>query len=179
MARPGPALEHGGQRTGLDGDLGLSGPPRVDLVHCRREDDVGTLAGTHLEVGLEGAWIAVEILRGPELQRVDEDRGDDRAGAAPRASDPEQAGVTLVQRAHGGHKDDPSSPATPGPQVRHCLHAFHDFRSLDSKTAAPSTNKLAFTAAITAKLRMTTGHATSSANTRAQAAMCFVSKRWS
>ena len=54
---------------------------RVDLLDRRGEHDVDALALAHAEVGLERARVAVEVLAGPELERVDEDRGDDRAVA--------------------------------------------------------------------------------------------------
>jgi hypothetical protein len=64
-----------------------------------------------IEVGLERAGVAVQILGGPELQRVHEDRGDQVLGALAGLA--QQAGVPLMQRAHGhddGHSAGEAAP---------------------------------------------------------------------
>ena len=76
VAGPDLALEHVRERSGLDGHRRLLGPARVDLLDGRGEDDVDALLLADLEVEVEGARVAVEVLAGAELERVDEHRGD-------------------------------------------------------------------------------------------------------
>ena len=104
MAGPDGALEHRAQRARVDGHADRAG--RVDLVDRRVEDDVGALLGQRGEVGVPGARVAVEVLAGAELGRVDEDRDDD--GGRALAGGADQRPVALVQRAHG------RAPARPG-----------------------------------------------------------------
>ena len=70
------------QRPGLDGDLRLAAG--VDLVDRRGEHDVDVLGRADLEVGVERARVAVEVLACAELHRVDEDRDDEGVAAASR-----------------------------------------------------------------------------------------------
>ena len=69
-------------------------------------------ARADLEVGLERARVAVEVLVRAELQRVHEDGGEHaiaRRSCAPRIS----VRVALVQRAHRHHDGDAARPAQP------------------------------------------------------------------
>ena len=59
-------------------------------------------------VGFLIAWIALEVLCGAELGRVDEDRGDDDIVlAAGRFAERDVAGM---ERAHCGHEPDALAP---------------------------------------------------------------------
>ena len=65
-------------------------------------------ARSSCEIGVEGPRIGVEILAGPELQRIDEDRHHhDRSGHPLGGAD--QREVAFVQRTHGGHQHHPAS----------------------------------------------------------------------
>ena len=57
-------------------------PPGYISSTAGREHHVHALLAADREVGVEGARVAVEVLAGPELQRVDEHRHDDGVGAA-------------------------------------------------------------------------------------------------
>src|SRR5690606_39706659 len=102
-AGPGGAFEevpagagvHGGEAVPATGvQLGLDG----------REHEVHALLGAEREVGVEGARVAVEVLAGPELERVDEDGGDHRV--RDLAGFAQVRAVALVQRPHGGDDGD-------------------------------------------------------------------------
>ena len=102
--------------------------PGIHLLHARCEDDVDALGGTHLEVGVEGAGIAVEVLGRGELHRVDEDADHDRAGRG-RARGAHQAGVAVVQGAHGRHEGDLlRAPAGADEQRRELLAGVREDR---------------------------------------------------
>src|SRR5204863_2255408 len=78
----------------------------------RREDHVDTLLDTQLEVGVEGAWVAVEVLAGAELHRVHEDRHHHRClGTDLLAGALDQRGVAGMQGTHRRHQ--PDRPLTP------------------------------------------------------------------
>ena len=105
VAGPRGALEDRGQRAGVDGDLRRTA--RVDLVDRRREEDVDALGLAERQVLVERARVAVEVLAGPELQRVHEQRHDQRGVAADlRAGASHQAGVARVHRAHRADQAD-------------------------------------------------------------------------
>jgi hypothetical protein len=81
------------------------------------EDQVGALLGQRGEVVVPGAGIAVEVLAGPELGRVDEHRHHDRRRAL--AGGPDERAVPLVQGAHRRHqRNGAGEVGTPLPEVR-------------------------------------------------------------
>ena len=96
VPRPGLALEHVAERAG--GDAHARVALGVDDVGGRREDEVDASGRADLEVGVEGARVAREVLLGPELERVEEDRHDDVAVRLAGLVD--QRRVPLVQGAH-------------------------------------------------------------------------------
>ena len=77
---------------------------RVDRLHGRQEEQVAAGFVEHPGVALRLPGVAVEILAGPELRRVDEDR-DDHERAAP-AGDLDEREVPRVERSHGRHETD-------------------------------------------------------------------------
>ena len=87
-------------------------PGRVHLGGGRREDEPRPLLGAHGQVGIQRPRIPLQILAGPELKRVDEDRhhhaprwhAPGSTGQLPGR--PQQGAVPGVQRAHGGDQDD-------------------------------------------------------------------------
>src|SRR5690606_15621610 len=100
---PELALENAAQVTGrLDLETLRF---RVHLAFTRSKQNVDVaLALKLLDVGLQGARIAVEVLVGAELQPVDEDAGHD--GAAMLARQFHQSQMPRMQVAHGGHERD-------------------------------------------------------------------------
>ena len=78
-------------------------------IHRRRgrgEDHLDAFAAEHLEVGVEGARVGVQILARPELQRVDENRGHHHSAWYPLGR-MHKRHVALVQCAHGRNQHDP------------------------------------------------------------------------
>ena len=106
VARATGALEDLAEGPGADPDEGCG---RVDDVGVRGEHHVRSLPLEQREVGGQGPGIAVEVLTGPELQRVDEDRCDDAVGLLAGRAD--QLRVPLVQ---GAHRHDDRDPAGQG-----------------------------------------------------------------
>ena len=96
MAGPRLPLEHVAERPGGDAHAGVA--VGIDDVRRRREDEVDAGSRADGEVGVEGARVAREVLLGPELQGVEEDRHDDVAVGL--ASLVDEGRVTLVQGAH-------------------------------------------------------------------------------
>jgi hypothetical protein len=80
---------------------------RVHAVVGRRKEDVHASTLCQLRVFLEGTWVALEVLTGPELQRIDEDAHHHQISATLRFVN--QGQMALVQRAHGRHERDPLS----------------------------------------------------------------------
>ena len=77
----------------------------IQLLRRRSEDHVDALGRAQLQVGFEVARIAVEVLAGAELQRVDEDRHDDEVRAIlPR--DANQREMTFMEKAHRRNEAD-------------------------------------------------------------------------
>ena len=74
----------------------------VEVVPRGRVDGVHALAGEQVEVGVERARIAREVLARPELERVHEDADHHRVARGPRAT--HEGRVALVEGAHGGHE---------------------------------------------------------------------------
>jgi hypothetical protein len=87
---------------------------RVHVLDGRRPHHVHLGLLQQLAVGVEGARILVEVLVGPELQRVDEDADDHAFAQLARLVD--QADVAGVQIAHGRHERDGLARAAPGLQ---------------------------------------------------------------
>ncbi len=91
---PSQHLPEGARR---DADAGVA--VRVDDVRRGGEHEVDADPGEGGEVRLEGAGVAVEVLAGAELERVDEDRHHHVVGVRVRLAD--ELEVALVERAHG------------------------------------------------------------------------------
>ncbi len=109
VARAGGALQALAHGARGDADLGLA--TGVHLVHGGGEHDVRAGLPGELEVGVQGARVAVEVLALTELQRVDEDGDDDLAvPARDTARGADQRGVALVQCAHGHHHGAAARP---------------------------------------------------------------------
>ena len=79
-------------------------PGRIHLLGGRREDGIGAGARQLGDVALEVARILREVLRGPELRGVDEDRDDDERRSPARLFHERE--VTAMQRAHRRHEAD-------------------------------------------------------------------------
>src|SRR4029453_16808750 len=94
---------HGHRAQRLDG---------VHLVHGRREHEVDTELVADLEVRVQRARIALEVIFAIELKRVDEDADNDGVAALARSLN--QPSVTPMQRAHGRHEPDPLAGAPAG-----------------------------------------------------------------
>src|SRR5690606_41233272 len=77
VAGAGGALQAFPHGAGADPDLGCAA--RVDLLHRGGEHDVGSRLLGQLQVRVQGAGVAVEVLALSELERVDEDGDDDLA----------------------------------------------------------------------------------------------------
>ena len=111
---PVSTFERFGQHARLD--MGVE-PTRVHRGRSGCVHRVDTDGGALLEVGVDGARIALEVGCDVELQWVDEDRHDDGIGMVPGLVD--QCQVAGVQRAHRGHEPDPSTSdalaLAPGP----------------------------------------------------------------
>ena len=103
VPRPGHAFELGARRPRLDGDQRLAAG--IDLVGRRGEDDVLALPLAELEIRLERARVALEVLAGRELRGPTKMRHH-RAAADALPGHPDQAGVSFVQGAHRRHQRD-------------------------------------------------------------------------
>ncbi len=79
-------------------------PGRVHRGDVGRVEQVDAGFAQRRDVVAEAARIAVEVLGGAELQRVDEDRRRDRSRLGARALDERK--MPGVQRAHGRHQPD-------------------------------------------------------------------------
>ncbi|MNZ90484.1 hypothetical protein D3C78_1094480 [compost metagenome] len=94
-----------------DADDGLPGHAvGVHFLDGRGEQQLAAGLEEFFLVGGEGARIAVEVLAGAELQRVDEDAGDDEIGALGGFG--HQRGMAGMQIAHGRHQADAFAFAT-------------------------------------------------------------------
>ena len=91
---------HPGAAMALVGTSGSTGTPKV-----------ARLTAAALTAS---ARATLEVLGGPELQRVDEDRHDHRPLAHPGPRLADQAGVAGVQGAHRGDQPDPPPGAPRG-----------------------------------------------------------------
>jgi hypothetical protein len=77
---------------------------------------VNTLLPAGLEIGLQRAGVAGEILARTELQGVHEDRHGDHGGAGRAAGVADQLAVALVQRAHRRDEQHAAPSGTQGPR---------------------------------------------------------------
>ena len=88
---------------------------RIDFLHGRRKHQVDFRGVTKLEIAVERARIAREVVWTIELQGVDEDT--DRDNFIFRAASLHQGTVPPVKRSHRRHETDtaPFQAAPPGP----------------------------------------------------------------
>ena len=100
VPRPRLPLEQVPERPGGDAHPGV--PLGVDDVGRGCEDEVHPFAGADLEVVVEGPRVLRQVLLGPELERVEEDRHEHVLG--PLAGGADEPRVALVEGAHG-HDD--------------------------------------------------------------------------
>ncbi|MCY1420916.1 hypothetical protein D9M71_365530 [compost metagenome] len=114
-----------------DTDPGLPGHAvRVHLLDGRGEQQVAAGLEQFLLVGGEGSRVLVEVFAGAELQRVDEDAGDNEID--PLRGFGHQRGMAAVQVAHGRHEADAfaftARPRHGGAQFADgldCIHALN------------------------------------------------------
>ena len=114
-AARGVAVEHLGQAAA---DLDRGGEAvGVDLLDRRRVDEVGPGLGGQAQVALLVARVALEVLAGAELGRVDEEAHHDHVALG--AGGAQQREVALVQVAHRRHQADRAARrGGPGPGQR-------------------------------------------------------------
>jgi hypothetical protein len=98
------------QRDGPGADPGV-GARRIHLFDGWMEEHVDASGLQHPAIDIEGPGIAGQVLAGGELQRVDEDAGDDAAARTPSRLN--QAQVAGMQRSHGGDEADPAPLLVP------------------------------------------------------------------
>ena len=80
------------------------GPEGVHLLDARVQHVVDAGGAEQVEVVLEVAWVGGKILAGRELQRVDEDRGDDELVATIGSRRVGEGAVPVVEVAHRRHE---------------------------------------------------------------------------
>src|SRR5258708_15296082 len=123
---PGPGLTLKRQRHGAGAHPGIRAE-RVHLGHRRVEEDVHAGGLEPATIFVEGARIARQILAGAELQRVDEDAGDDPV--ARPSSRRDQAEVAGMKGSHGWNEAHANPLPAPGPggllELRHRLNDLH------------------------------------------------------
>ncbi len=91
------------QRQVTDPDGSLK-PGRIHLCCRRGEDNIHTALSGNGAVPFQVAGVALKVLGGTELDRVDKDgEYQDVAALSPFA---QQRGMSFVQKAHGGNKGD-------------------------------------------------------------------------
>jgi hypothetical protein len=78
------------------------GRHRIHLGFAWREHHVHTEPGAHLQIGVKGSRIAVEIVFPVELKRIHENTDDDEAALNACALD--ETGVSGVERSHRRHE---------------------------------------------------------------------------
>ena len=101
VRRPGRALQHPAERTGLDR---RARAVRVHRLGGRREDSVDAEGLKLFDVLSQRPRILLQILARRELQRVDKDA--DHHGVAQRFGGADEGEVAAMKRAHGGHEGD-------------------------------------------------------------------------
>ncbi|SLE25693.1 Uncharacterised protein [Mycobacteroides abscessus subsp. massiliense] len=94
---------------------------RIHRLRIRGEHQLHALLAQLRDIGVQCAWIGLEILPRTELQRVDENgHHDNGTGHLPGV--PDQRQMALMQRTHGRHQDNPSAGV---PQrLRHVVHGL-------------------------------------------------------
>ena len=101
VRRPGRALQHPAERTGLDR---RARAVRVHRLGGRREDSVYAFCLKLGDVLGQRPRIRLQVLARRELQRVDKDA--DHHGIAQRFGGADEGEVAAMKRAHGGHERD-------------------------------------------------------------------------
>jgi len=97
VARPGCSTQHAGALLRHHRDVRLA--TRVHFRGRRRKKQVHSCRFGELGIALQAARVAVQVLRRPELQRVDEDRHRDPVGHLPcPLHQREMAGVEVPHR---------------------------------------------------------------------------------
>ena len=110
------------QRT-VDQDGGVEAGRIHDGLR-RQEHGVGARLPQQPEVGVEVAGVALQVLLGAELQRIEEDRDQRAVGFG--AGTAQQRQVAVVQRAHGGDESDAAGlGTTPAARRRDRFEALH------------------------------------------------------
>ena len=107
----------------------------IDHGQSRREQGISPGGGGQLPIPFEIPWIALEILGGSELQRVDEDtQQHPRPNAGPALGGPlQQLLMALMQGAHRRHEVQGPGGLLTAPVVQltgaaQHLHGHHDKR---------------------------------------------------
>ncbi len=111
---PGPSLPVPAIAQALDADR-RGETRRIHVLSLGQPQQVATRLLQHLGVLLLLPRVAVEVLVRPELQRIDENGGDNPIRAAPRFLD--QGDVPGMQRAHGRNE---RQALAAGPQRDQC-----------------------------------------------------------
>ena len=108
-ARAAGAFEDVGQRRVRVNAKGLLG--RIQNLLGRRENDIATRRFQSLAIVFKRARVVVKVVRRSELQRVDENTGDDRqaAGISVLMCDLDKRQMPLVQITHGRHQNTVSA----------------------------------------------------------------------
>ncbi|MCY1178712.1 hypothetical protein D9M73_190770 [compost metagenome] len=129
MAGAAPAAEAFGDQGHVDAGLALHAVG-VHLLDVRVEQQVATGGHQLLLVGHQGARVTGQVFAGAELQRVDEDTGDDKIDALCGLG--HQGRVAAVQVAHGRYETDAfaftACPRHGGAQFADgldCIHALN------------------------------------------------------
>ncbi len=102
---PMRSLQYVPERTGHHMSLE---PGRIHRAVVGREHQVHPSLCAERDVGIEGAWVAIEVFGGAELKWVHE-HGHHPEGRAPRGGVVDQRQMAGVQRAHRGHHADPGA----------------------------------------------------------------------
>src|SRR5665647_405500 len=113
VAGAGLPLQHVPERTRRDPNPRVA--VGVDDIGCRQEDEVDTFARADLQVGIDHAGVAREVLTRAELQRVEKDRHNDVPLVRPCPAD--QRRVSFMERAHRHDHTDAAiaEPRATGP----------------------------------------------------------------
>ena len=101
MSRSTRSLEDAAPWAGIHRDAQTA--RAVDLVDGWCEDDVNVVALAHLDVGFQGARVAVKVLTRTELRGVDEVGHDDAPLRQASARFAHELSVALVKGAHRHH----------------------------------------------------------------------------
>src|SRR5690625_4671909 len=102
MRRAELPFEHLAERSRIDHDRLRA--RRIHRLDVGREDDVDAGGAEQVDIAVEVAWIAFEVLIGAELCRVDEHRRGDEVTVLARGL--HQPEMTVVDRAHRRYEGD-------------------------------------------------------------------------